>query len=680
MVEHNTLKTLATLLDPPPEREGRNHGGGGAFRSATWLVVKIGDEMIRVLVEEVGVADSRLDALLEEERLRTRAASLPAGPEIRRLTLGEPRTTSGGVPSDRGQTGQPVMIQQQAGVEGMLNDPRAQALGLGQLQEALRQSFGVLQQALGQRAPEHGLLGPLAPQQLDELHHSKTDSPNPHAVPAFYRDPTPSAPPPDLPQDDHLAFLGFHVLEHCDLGLGDFLNEELRDHNLLQYLDLVCQKASDPLCHLELHSLGFHDRFLGATGQRGGAATASVEVDIEKVHYMAREIMEVEDRLVCRLEVLVVDQQRGPDPPPGLNNVKISFDGAGGQQISESLRHLELPALPVVGSEGAALQFGDWMTMAHPLMSDLGMTAKLWWEKTVAVAEDFYNRWLDSSPLERLRLKPLVDVDPVFNRLEQRGISMLLAILPEGLRRDVVVSRNVSTVWILYRLYVVFQPGGGAERSALLKSLTEVKVLSKLSESVGKLGGAQVAYRLASVRQELQVDQRPNLPAVQKYAEFLQAEAEDLSLMMNGSKTASVATSLQSATVGATATPAVKAVALAGGGVEEKMKAPCKFWGTASGCRRGDSCTYLHSWEGIAKEGRCYGCSGEGHMKKDCPHRQRDGGLQQTPKVSKVKGASKEKESPVKSKDKTGGGKSEESVQNGSPSKGIHASDRGSQR
>ena len=110
------------------------------------------------------------------------------------------------------------------------------------------------------------------------------------------------------------------------------------------------------------------------------------------------------------------------------------------------------------------------MTMAFPLMSDFGMSAKGWWERCVAAAEDFYGRWLESTPLERLRLKPQVQVDPGYMRLEQRGISMLLGILPEALRRDVVGARNVSTVSILYRLFVVFQPGGGAERTSLLKS------------------------------------------------------------------------------------------------------------------------------------------------------------------------------------------------------------------
>ena len=34
----------------------------------------------------------------------------------------------------------------------------------------------------------------------------------------------------------------------------------------------------------------------------------------------------------------------------------------------------------MVGSEGAALQFGDWLTMVTPLMSDLGPLSKVWWQ------------------------------------------------------------------------------------------------------------------------------------------------------------------------------------------------------------------------------------------------------------------------------------------------------------
>ena len=217
---------------------------------------------------------------------------------------------------------------------------------------------------------------------------------------------------------------------------------------------------------------------------------------------------------------------------------------------------------------------------------------------------------------------------------------MLLGILPEALRRDIVGARNVSTVPILYTLFVVFQPGGGTLteacigttihdvlgtirlwrrwvsqalelKVAILDPLILMQVLGRMSDAVGKLG-AQVSYRLASVCQELQVDPiRPLLPAVQEYAEYLQAEAEDLSLMTKPSSTTTPPTST---TVGGSAPPARKAVAL-NGRSDEKGKPACKLWGTSGGCRCGESCAYSHSWGNVSQEGRCFGCSAEGHMK-----------------------------------------------------------------
>ena len=98
---------------------------------------------------ELGVADRRLDALLEEER--SRAASMPAQPGVRRLEV-----------SGRGQEPRPSQPARDGrGVPDALSDPRAEALGLGALQDAVRHSFGLLQQALGHPAPQQGLLGPL---------------------------------------------------------------------------------------------------------------------------------------------------------------------------------------------------------------------------------------------------------------------------------------------------------------------------------------------------------------------------------------------------------------------------------------------------------------------------------------------------------------------------------------
>ena len=45
-------------------------------------------------------------------------------------------------------------------------------------------------------------------------------------------------------------------------------------------------------------------------------------------------------------------------------------------------------------------------------------------------------------------------------------------------------------------------------------------------------------------------------------------------------------------------------------------KAPCKFWKTVDGCRRGSQCTFLH--ETTEMKGRCFNCGSSSHLRKDC--------------------------------------------------------------
>ena len=263
-------------------------------------------------------------------------------------------------------------------------------------------------------------------------------------------------------------------------------------------------------------------------------------------------------------------------------------------------------------------------------------------------------------------------------------MSLLLGILPEQLRRDVISSRHVTTVSILFKLFVVFQPGGGAERTTLLKSLTEVKVghsvtellatmrqwrrwlqraeelkvtlpdplilmnvLGKIMDSLAKLGGSQVAYRVSTVRQELLVDQRPEMNSIKDLSEYLQAELEELALVAAVPKGAANTTSSPTTNE---KTPVVKA--MQSGTQEEKPRSPCKFWGTQHGCKRGDTCGYGHSWEGLDRQRRCFYCSGEGHMAKDCVHRQPKN-FKDVKKAARLRGVAPEgsKEGPTKEKE-----------------------------
>ncbi|CAL1162674.1 unnamed protein product [Cladocopium goreaui] len=351
-----------------------------------------------------------------------------------------------------------------------------------------------------------------------------------------------------------------------------------------------------------------------------------------------------------------------PSPPPGIDPGFQGRNQAGlaqpGPSLTEALRALELPKLPTPGSEGASIQFGDWMTVVHPLMSDLSGSAGEWWSLTVKTVEHHYQQWLVATPLEKLRMKPGSPViGEGYARLEQRSVSMLLAALPEGLRQDVIASRRLSTVGILFRLFTTFQPGGSGERTGLIKSISEAKVpaglvellgsvrqwrrsvgrseelsvtvdplvltgvLSKFADGASRLGGSQVAFRLATMRQQLDVDRAPSLGSVKEWAEYIQAELEELANAQTAGK-ATPSNPPALAPVLTQGNPAVKAFTGEGQKPWERPegeKAPCRFWGTDEGCRRGEKCGFAHAWGTLEKSSRCLLCSSTGHRKRDCP-------------------------------------------------------------
>ena len=109
-------------------------------------------------------------------------------------------------------------------------------------------------------------------------------------------------------------------------------------------------------------------------------------------------------------------------------------------------------------------------------------------------------------------------------------------------------------------------------------------VLHRFADALGRLGGTQLAYRVASVRQELGVDIRPMAPSIEQYAEYLQSEAEELSLGIG----------LKATTVGAQGATSLKTMAgldvptsTTSAPTGTTLKSPCKFWKTTEGCKRG---------------------------------------------------------------------------------------------
>ena len=340
----------------------------------------------------------------------------------------------------------------------------------------------------------------------------------------------------------------------------------------------------------------------------------------------------------------------------------------------------------------------------------------------MTAATKTYDEWVVASPLQRLRLRASCPEGVAkWPRTEQRAVTMVLSAMPEDLRRECISSRRMSTCELMYKLLVTYQPGGPQERALLLKDLVEdrlggspgagdvlqalrlwrrhlgraeelhvqlpdplviTNLLTKWADHIGRLGGAQTAYRISTVRQALDLDRRPTPVQTTEFAEVLQAEAEQLVLM----KSATLSTMPSGAQENGKKKELLKAAALSGGGFpsggqqsqqrqsgggEGTTKPKCKFWGTTTGCKRGESCTYLHSWEGIQKKGRCWNCSAEGHMKPECPFLKSDtsGGKEKIAK-SMAKGGSKGKTSEKGS----GGGQKEGEESTSAPSSSAPSS------
>ena len=90
-----------------------------------------------------------------------------------------------------------------------------------------------------------------------------------------------------------------------------------------------------------------------------------------------------------------------------------------------------------------------------------------------SAAEACYGEWLRSGPLERLRLKPILDANAgLWPRTERRSVAMLLQAIPGAIRDDLVSSRRMTSEQIIFKLMVVYQPGGAGERTRLLQAIT----------------------------------------------------------------------------------------------------------------------------------------------------------------------------------------------------------------
>ena len=257
-------------------------------------------------------------------------------------------------------------------------------------------------------------------------------------------------------------------------------------------------------------------------------------------------------------------------PPQQQQAVVQAGPQAGGEVPGETLRSVELPKLD---RNATSLDFGDWLTVVQQMIGDVSYTSAQWWGVVMTAVEHAYHHWLQADPLMRLRMAPVIpDMARGWPRTENRVVGMLLQAVPKDIYEDIVANRQLSAGQVMFKLYTVFQPGGQVERTSLLQMLVDWKgpsndaaemvnsirkwrrwvvraeelqlvlpdplvlagVVAKISDALARLGGAQAAYRLSSVRQHLGIDLRPGMQEIRTFSELLQAEAGEMAIRQPG--------------------------------------------------------------------------------------------------------------------------------------------------
>ena len=346
---------------------------------------------------------------------------------------------------------------------------------------------------------------------------------------------------------------------------------------------------------------------------------------------------------------------------------------------------VELPRLQDWKSETSPIDYADWLLLLHPIMADLSPTSETWWEEVVKVAKDWYVSHMAKTPLDRLGHKAVAT--PLLNqkrwsRLEKRASALLLTSIPDTLREEVVASKNISTLGILAKGMVLYQPGGLAERQAILSALESVGIaittlrpwirwkrraeelgvsvpdptilargLSRLTKKLLSLH-PELSFRLQLARSSLMIDSVPTPSSITQYAEHVMAELEQVNQQTKKKNPV-------------TDPPRLKRFEEASKdkkddkekkpGDEKKDKAKRRFFLTDARCRRGKGCTFAHDQRDEKR--RCWNCGAVDHMAPSCtrPRESKEGNGR--PKIAKA-----EKEKAASGKNEGDGGDDQPSI------------------
>ena len=173
-----------------------------------------------------------------------------------------------------------------------------------------------------------------------------------------------------------------------------------------------------------------------------------------------------------------VDGEARADEPlhllvQGLRQLQQAYLGKTDSKDVELKGSIELPEMPDVGPE-ASVAYADWLYELEQAVGALSDKASVWFAACLEVAQQTYVEYMMASPMKRLFLKPQIPEalkEAKWSRLERRIMTLLLGAMKRSAKEDAIARRIADVPSLLYRLHVLYQPGGVSERAAVLKHL-----------------------------------------------------------------------------------------------------------------------------------------------------------------------------------------------------------------
>ena len=145
--------------------------------------------------------------------------------------------------------------------------------------------------------------------------------------------------------------------------------------------------------------------------------------------------------------------------------------------------------MPEAGPD-ASVEYADWLYETEQAIGGLSDRSALWFSACLSVARRTYREYVNASPITRLTLEVNIPAElkaERWSRLERRTMTLLLNAMPRTMKDDAITHRIASAPSLLYRMFVIYQPGGASERASILKHLEGASAGDNIHDTIQAL-------------------------------------------------------------------------------------------------------------------------------------------------------------------------------------------------